>query len=169
MSKFSSVNYSALPSSPYQTEDENSRNTPPWHSLRSRSFRIFKYIFPFVIILSTATYLVLSYAQWHPNSTASDSIELADSAWTKETFIQSVIDTDIDGPFNNTALSSLCSSKNWTPGLIVKCEAPAGGIGNVRNVLLNCIRYAIEAGGLSSVPSKPSCLLTTYSNLFHRP
>jgi hypothetical protein len=65
----------------------------------------------------------------------------------KAAFVEAVLDTEIDGPIDNGALVELCKRKVWTPGLIFNCEAPQGGVGNVRNVFLNCIRYAIEAGG----------------------
>jgi hypothetical protein len=72
----------------------------------------------------------------------------------KGAFIETASTTEIDGPFDNTTLVELCKSRTWTPGLIFKCESPAGGIANVRNIILNCVRYAIEAGG------KPDDLLT---------
>ena len=65
----------------------------------------------------------------------------------KQVFIQTAIQTAIDGPFDNSAINSLCASKNWTEGLIATCGTPQGSISNVRNVFLNCVRYAIEAGG----------------------
>ena len=68
-------------------------------------------------------------------------------AWYVESLLAE--ESEIDGPFNNSTLVELCRTREWTPGLIFKCEAPEGGIGNVRNVFLNCVRYAIEAGGLS--------------------
>lgn len=65
----------------------------------------------------------------------------------KQAFIQTATETAIDGPFDNNAIKSLCASKNWTEGLITTCGTPQGGVSNVRNVFLNCVRYAIEAGG----------------------
>jgi hypothetical protein len=64
----------------------------------------------------------------------------------KQAFIQTATETAIDGPFDNSAIKSLCASKNWTEGLIATCGTPQGGVSNVRNVFLNCVRYAIEAG-----------------------
>lgn len=65
----------------------------------------------------------------------------------KAAFVEAALETEIDGPIDNSALVELCKRKIWTPGLIFNCESPSGGVGNVRNVVLNCIRYAIEAGG----------------------
>lgn len=67
----------------------------------------------------------------------------------KAAFVEKVLETEIDGAIDNSALVELCKRKVWTPGLIFNCEAPKGGVANVRNVFLNCVRYAIEAGGKS--------------------
>jgi len=72
----------------------------------------------------------------------------------KAAFVEAVLETEIDGPIDNSALVELCKGKVWTPGLIFRCEAPQGGVGNVRNVFLNCVRYAIEAGG-EFMPLRP--------------
>jgi len=65
----------------------------------------------------------------------------------KAAFIDPILTSEIDGPFDNSTLAQLCASRKWSPGLIFMCEAPQGGVANVRNVFLNCVRYAIEAGG----------------------
>jgi hypothetical protein len=70
----------------------------------------------------------------------------------KQEFIQDVLDHEIDGPMNLGPLTELCSNTKWQPGLIAKCQALPGGIGNIRNMFLNCVRFAIEAGGLSPHP-----------------
>jgi hypothetical protein len=71
---------------------------------------------------------------------------------SKEAFLNGVVESEIDGPFDAGTLRALCLSKEWMPGLIFKCEAPKGGVAVVRNVFLNCVRFAIEAGGKSSIP-----------------
>lgn len=70
----------------------------------------------------------------------------------KQEFIQDVISHEVDGPMNLAPLTELCSATDWQPGLIVKCQPVPGGIGNIRNMFLNCIRFALEAGGSSFVP-----------------
>jgi hypothetical protein len=77
----------------------------------------------------------------------------------KAVFVEAVLGTEIDGPIDNSALKELCKRKIWTPGLIFSCEAPQGGVGNVRNVFLNCVRYAIEAGGESALSPPTSARL----------
>lgn len=66
---------------------------------------------------------------------------------SKHEFIQAASAWEIDGPFNDKPLRDLCMSKSWQPGLVFKCDDAFGGVGNIRNIILTCIRYAIEAGG----------------------
>jgi len=87
----------------------------------------------------------------------------------KGAFVESALTTEIDGPFDNSTLIELCRSRTWTPGLIFKCEAPQGGIGNVRNVFLNCVRYAIEAGATAfivpEIMARGTSLATLHTNV----
>jgi hypothetical protein len=69
---------------------------------------------------------------------------------TKEIFVEQMLEEEVDGPYNLEPLAALCRSKEQTPGLIVHCKASPGGMGNVRNMMLNCYRFAIEAGGMLS-------------------
>ena len=68
----------------------------------------------------------------------------------KETFVETVMRTTIEGPFDNGAIRDLCSNTTWTAGLIFQCDSPQGGVGNVENFFMNCVRFAIEAGGTTS-------------------
>ncbi|TVY87504.1 hypothetical protein LAWI1_G008364 [Lachnellula willkommii] len=83
----------------------------------------------------------------------------------KAAFVEKVLETEIDGAIDNSALVELCKRKVWTPGLIFNCEAPKGGVANVRNVFLNCVRYAIEAGATSFVVPEIISRGTTLSTL----
>ena len=65
----------------------------------------------------------------------------------KETFVREAAGWEIDGEYNDGPLRELCSGKEWTSGLIFKCDNAFGGVGNIRNIILTCVRYAIEAGG----------------------
>ncbi|KAI0102865.1 hypothetical protein GGR51DRAFT_550158 [Nemania sp. FL0031] len=53
-------------------------------------------------------------------------------------------------PFISWPLQRLCteqaSSSSLIPGLVFLCDNNSGGPGNIRNYILTCIRYAIEAG-----------------------
>ncbi|KFY74790.1 hypothetical protein V499_05213 [Pseudogymnoascus sp. VKM F-103] len=70
----------------------------------------------------------------------------------KEQFIRAVLDNEIDGDFDPKAMRRVCASKKWNDDLIFVCGAPQGGLGNIRNVFLTCVRYAIEAGAAFVVP-----------------
>jgi hypothetical protein len=121
-----------------------------------RWLRLSKFILPVVLVLLLSLYYwidpkltAFSKTPWtkggdndsgHENNNKLTTI-------TKEQFIQNASAWEIDGPFNNIPLHDLCKSKEWQLGLVFKCDDAFGGIGNIRNIILTCIRYAIEAGG----------------------
>lgn len=49
-------------------------------------------------------------------------------------------------PLDSEAIRSVCADTVWTPDLIFTCNASVGGIGNIRNSILNCLRFTISAG-----------------------
>ena len=55
-------------------------------------------------------------------------------------------DYDFNGQYVGWPLERVCKETTWTPGLIFVCDNNSGGIGNIRNFILTCIRYAIDAG-----------------------
>lgn len=59
-------------------------------------------------------------------------------------------DTDLSdpaAPFIGWPLRRACSEVSvWVKGVVWMCDNNWGGVGNVRNFILTCIRYAIEAG-----------------------
>jgi len=74
-------------------------------------------------------------------------------AWKQEIFVRQVLETEIDGPYDIKPLTDFCKDPerhNQVPGLIFRCDYPIGGIGNVKNIILNCLRFAFQAGGWSS-------------------
>jgi hypothetical protein len=57
-----------------------------------------------------------------------------------------------DSPFISWPLERVCrESHTWTPGIVFVCDNNSGGIGNIRNYILTCFRYAIEAGATGIV------------------
>ncbi|ROV87198.1 hypothetical protein VSDG_09925 [Cytospora chrysosperma] len=55
--------------------------------------------------------------------------------------------SDPDAPFIGWPLRRTCSEvSEWAEGVVWMCDNNWGGVGNVRNFILTCIRYAIEAG-----------------------
>ena len=55
-------------------------------------------------------------------------------------------DYDFNGQYIGWPLERVCNETKWTPGLTFVCDNNSGGIGNIRNFILTCIRYAIDAG-----------------------
>ncbi|TVY46873.1 hypothetical protein LOCC1_G002790 [Lachnellula occidentalis] len=65
---------------------------------------------------------------------------------TKETMTLNLHDYDFNGNYVGWPLERVCKETKWTPGLVYVCDNNSGGIGNIRNFILTCVRYAIEAG-----------------------
>ncbi|OBT77692.1 hypothetical protein VF21_03727 [Pseudogymnoascus sp. 05NY08] len=55
-------------------------------------------------------------------------------------------------PLSSPAIHHLCASTTWDPSLVFTCNASVGGIGNIRNSLLNCLRFTISAGASLVTP-----------------
>lgn len=64
-----------------------------------------------------------------------------------------LVDFDIDGPWDGKALKALCDKTEFVPGRWMSCPLFVGGVGNVREALLVCLRYTIEAGAGWVLPS----------------
>jgi hypothetical protein len=115
---------------------------------------------PGVLVLLFSAYF-LSQSEYRPFSRPTwPSVEGNKEDYVgqdKDTFIREAAAWEIDGEYNDGPLRDLCSGKEWQPGLIFKCDDAFGGVGNIRNIILTCIRYAIEAGG--KTPSLSMCKL----------
>jgi hypothetical protein len=108
----------------------------------------------FLLISSTIVYLKL---YGHPTTsilpparieTEQDEYAIAqDENETEPLSAEMFYESAIDSDFDPVAFQELCANKKWNEDLIIQCAAPQGGIGNVRNVFLTCVRYTIEAGG----------------------
>ncbi|KAI0136299.1 hypothetical protein BJ170DRAFT_6202 [Xylariales sp. AK1849] len=70
----------------------------------------------------------------------------------KARFVADFLDNEVGDSFDGTSIATLCAQRTWTKGLIFNCAASPGGIGEVRNAHLNCIRFAMEAGAELVVP-----------------
>ncbi|KAH7319421.1 hypothetical protein BKA65DRAFT_101762 [Rhexocercosporidium sp. MPI-PUGE-AT-0058] len=55
-------------------------------------------------------------------------------------------------PLNSPAIKKLCASTQWNTSVVFTCQAPSGGVAEVRNSLLGCVRFAMAAGGSLIVP-----------------
>lgn len=55
-------------------------------------------------------------------------------------------------PIKSSAISKVCSKTKWNQDLVFTCDNSFGGVGNVRNSVLTCVRYSIAAGAALVVP-----------------
>lgn len=49
-------------------------------------------------------------------------------------------------------VKGICGNTQWNASLIFTCDNSVGGVRNIRNSILNCVRYAILASGSLVVP-----------------
>ncbi|TGJ85866.1 hypothetical protein E0Z10_g2876 [Xylaria hypoxylon] len=74
-------------------------------------------------------------------------------------------------PFISWPLRRLCTeqveSRSPVPGLVFLCDNNSGGPGNIRNYILTCVRYAIEAGATGlQIPRIRTRSTSNKGNLF---
>jgi hypothetical protein len=55
-------------------------------------------------------------------------------------------------PVDSDEIRSICEDTQWNKTLVFTCDNNHGGVGQVRNTILNCVRYAISAGGSLVLP-----------------
>ena len=63
------------------------------------------------------------------------------------------VDFDIEGPANFSALAQVCNRTEWVSNRWFSCDRMEGGIGNIRDEVLTCLRYAIAGGAGLVMPS----------------
>lgn len=56
-------------------------------------------------------------------------------------------------PIHSEAMRAVCEKTEWNSSLVFTCDNNHGGVGHVRNSILNCVRYAIGAGGALVMPN----------------
>ncbi|KAG9240319.1 hypothetical protein BJ878DRAFT_526763 [Calycina marina] len=54
--------------------------------------------------------------------------------------------------FDDTSIQELCEAQRWDDTVVFSCHNLIGGIGNIRQEILHCIRYAIDAGAGIIIP-----------------
>jgi GDP-fucose protein O-fucosyltransferase len=77
------------------------------------------------------------------------------SPWeeSQDEFINMSMQVEFAEGLASYPISRLCETRERREGLVFTCDHINGGIGNIRNHILNCVRYAIEGGGALVVPS----------------
>lgn len=106
----------------------------------SQLFNLLKFAVPLIVITWTLAYFTTS-----PSTYREYLRKFKDE---KQLFISDFLEHEIDGQFDGSSITELCKRKTWTPGLFLSCDSPAGGVSIVKNAHLNCIRFAIEMGGM---------------------
>lgn len=70
---------------------------------------------------------------------------------SKEAYIDAVLRNPVEGLLDPEPIRQKCNETRFQPGLVWHCDTVVGGLGNVGNMWLNCVRYAIEAGATTLV------------------
>lgn len=55
-------------------------------------------------------------------------------------------------PLGQEAINAVCDQTTWNESLVFTCNESYGGVGNIRNSVLHCVRYAIQAGAILVLP-----------------
>ncbi|CAG8977082.1 hypothetical protein HYALB_00005790 [Hymenoscyphus albidus] len=79
----------------------------------------------------------------------SPSFYSADPYWADVVNYLDVYDFE---PADSEAIRKVCQSTEWNEKFVFTCDKSAGGVGNLRNSILNCVRYAIHAGAGLVIP-----------------
>lgn len=53
---------------------------------------------------------------------------------------------------NEESIKSVCRTTQWNESLVFTCNESFGGVGNIRNSLLLCVRFAMQAGAALVLP-----------------
>jgi hypothetical protein len=97
-----------------------------------------------VLIVASWAMTILYYARDFYNIPDSPQ-ELSSTEW-----IRTAMDHPIDKTIGLAPISDLCGRTSWKDGLVFNCTGIRGEFGNVRNDILTCLRYSIEAGGTTT-------------------
>lgn len=119
----------------------------------SRVFHLTRYLVAGLLLL----YFVFPYLRSHSPEYVRDHYEdiLRSFQDEKKLFVADFLENEVGGEIDGSALYNLCASKTWIPAtqpVILSCEPVPGGMGEVKNGQLNCIRFAIEIGGAYCLP-----------------
>lgn len=135
----SASEYGPLPQS--STEDNIS---PPKTSWRKDRYMLAACSIVTLLAVATIFYFVQSPAEV-------ETTGLRSSSWprriSKAEYIDALVQNPVVGRIDTVPIRQKCDGINYQEGLIWHCGIIVGGIGNVLSMLLNCVRYAMEAGG----------------------
>lgn len=116
----------------------------------------------------TAGFLCVLAAFAVYSSTINPALGLSRTNISRDQFIAAILREPVEGLLDPDPIRKKCNETKFQEGLVWHCAAVVGGIGNVANMWLNCVRYAIEAGG-TFLFSLLSIGLTLFSNNLDSP
>ncbi|RFU35264.1 hypothetical protein B7463_g1050, partial [Scytalidium lignicola] len=70
---------------------------------------------------------------------------------SKDQFVSAILREPVEGLLDPGPIRKKCNETKFQEGLVWHCAAVNGGIGNVVNMWLNCVRYAMEAGATTMI------------------
>ncbi|EFX05648.1 hypothetical protein CMQ_3717 [Grosmannia clavigera kw1407] len=111
---------------------------------KTRFWHIARYAVPAVVI-----FWILIRVAFHEKSRFAELF--GQHRNEKTIFVDDFLLLEVDGEFDGSAIETLCNNKTWTPGIVLTCEAVPGGLADVKNGILSCIRTAIEMGSSAGV------------------
>ncbi|KIH90476.1 hypothetical protein SPBR_00348 [Sporothrix brasiliensis 5110] len=79
------------------------------------------------------------------------TLESARASISKQEYIDAVLRDPVEGLLDVRPIRKMCDTIKFQEGLVWHCEMVNGGIGNVGNMWINCVRYAMEAGATTII------------------
>lgn len=122
-----------------------------------------RYVYAAACLLVVFGFVAYSRGGLYTHAAANATSRLSRADLSKDQYIAAVMRNPVEGLLDPEPIRQKCSETKFQEGLVWQCAAANGGIGNVANMVLNCVRYAVEAGGrpstscysLLSFPSGP--------------
>ncbi|KAI3401689.1 hypothetical protein diail_9353 [Diaporthe ilicicola] len=119
----------------------------------SRLVRIAKYLVPALLLL----YLISDLKENEVRDRVRDRYAevLRSFKDEKKLFVSDLLENEVDGSFEGAELARLCATRRWYPedkAIVLTCAPMPGGVGEVKNGHLHCIRFAIEVGAQLVLP-----------------
>ncbi|EPE02836.1 alternative oxidase [Ophiostoma piceae UAMH 11346] len=148
--------YTALPADPASPQPSSS--TLPTHILLKRLHDAVRSRFV-RLLLFTALALCILGGIFYRNG------PVQPSPVPNEDFIAAVLRSPVEGLLDPEPIQYMCAASKLQDGLVWHCDTVVGGIGNVGNMWLNCMRYAIEAGATAVILPRLGARATDLINL----
>lgn len=108
--------------------------------------RQWRWFASFTAFLSIFTAFVV-YSRGDGTLSSTGDINNLRTKISKDDFIAAILREPVEGLLDPEPIRQKCNDTKFQEGLVWHCAAGNGGIGNEANMWLNCVRYAIEAGG----------------------